>query len=89
MPDKFGITVGKASQISFLLVGIWWWGFAQLALIKLPKGNRSESKQKNNLILSGYQELNKVFTAEFDVPHVETQLIDVNGQQANEILNAA
>ena len=41
-------------------MGIWWWGFAQLALIKLPKGNRSESKQKNNLILSGYQELNKV-----------------------------
>jgi len=60
IPEKFGITTGKASQISFLLVGIWWWGFAQLALIKLPKGNRSESKQKNNLILSGYQELNKV-----------------------------
>lgn len=26
-PDLFGITVGKASQISFLLVGVWWWGF--------------------------------------------------------------
>jgi MFS transporter, UMF1 family len=35
-PDSFGITVGKASQISFLLVGIWWWGFAQISLRRLP-----------------------------------------------------
>ena len=61
IPEKFGITTGKASQISFLLVGIWWWGFAQLALIRLPKGNRSESKVKSNLILGGYKELNKVW----------------------------
>jgi hypothetical protein len=33
--------------------------------------------------------LNKVFTAEYDVPYVNTQLIDINGQQANEILNVA
>ena len=26
-PELFGITVGKASQISFLLVGLWWVGF--------------------------------------------------------------
>jgi UMF1 family MFS transporter len=61
IPEKFGITTSKASQISFLLVGIWWWGFAQLALIRLPKGNPSASKQKNNLILGGYKELNKVW----------------------------
>jgi MFS transporter, UMF1 family len=36
MPEKFGITTGKASQLSFLLVGIWWWGFGQLALRGLP-----------------------------------------------------
>jgi UMF1 family MFS transporter len=28
MPDKFGLTKGSASQLSFLLVGIWWIGFA-------------------------------------------------------------
>ncbi|MFK4980033.1 MFS transporter, partial [Klebsiella pneumoniae] len=35
-PHTFGITTGKASQISFLLVGIWWWGFGQLSLRRLP-----------------------------------------------------
>ncbi|MFY8006133.1 MAG: MFS transporter, partial [Sediminibacterium sp.] len=24
--DAFGISTGKGSQLSFLLVGIWWWG---------------------------------------------------------------
>ncbi len=36
--DLFGITKGFASQLSFLLVGVWWAGFAQLALRGLPKG---------------------------------------------------
>jgi UMF1 family MFS transporter len=61
-PDSFGITVGKASQISFLLVGIWWWGFAQFALKRLPKsvpaGGNKSSKQ---IIKGGYKELNKVW----------------------------
>lgn len=61
IPEKFGITTGKASQISFLLVGIWWWAFAQFALIRLPKGSPSSSKENKSLILGGYQELNKVW----------------------------
>jgi UMF1 family MFS transporter len=43
-PDLFGITIGKASQISFLLVGIWWWGFGQFSLARLPKAHPSRSK---------------------------------------------
>ncbi|MFM2016084.1 MAG: hypothetical protein RIQ51_1574, partial [Bacteroidota bacterium] len=31
-PDLFGITVGKASQISFLLAGVWWFGFGHWAI---------------------------------------------------------
>jgi MFS transporter, UMF1 family len=61
-PDLFGITVGKASQISFLLVGIWWWGFGQLALSRLPKtipaGNPNN---KGSIFTNGYKELNKVW----------------------------
>ena len=30
MHDTFGITEGRGSQISFFLVGVWWWGFGQL-----------------------------------------------------------
>lgn len=75
VPEKFGITTGKASQISFLLVGIWWWGFAQLALIKLPKGIPSRSKVKSNLILGGYQELNKVWQQIKKLPILKRYLL--------------
>ena len=62
MPEKFGITGGKAAQISFLLVGIWWWGFGQLALSRLPKGKSAEHKiNKGNIFTSGYKELRIVW----------------------------
>lgn len=61
-PDLFGITVGKASQISFLLVGIWWWGFGQFSLARLPKGTPIEqSGDRGNILTHGYKELNKVW----------------------------
>lgn len=61
-PELFGITVGKASQISFLLVGIWWWGFGQLALSRLPKGTPIATAQDRGSVLThGYKELNKVW----------------------------
>jgi len=61
-PELFSITTSKASQISFLLVGIWWWGFAQLALKRLPKGTAKNVIQENKMILfSGYKELMKVW----------------------------
>lgn len=60
--DKFGITVGKASQISFLLVGVWWWGFGQFSLRRLPKGTPIETPaDRGNLFTHGYRELNKVW----------------------------
>jgi MFS transporter, UMF1 family len=62
MPEKFGINTGKASQISFLLVGIWWWGFGQFALSRLPKGIPAVDKpEKGHLFTHGYKELNKVW----------------------------
>ena len=61
-PDLFGITVGKASQISFLLVGIWWWGFGQFALSRLPKGTPiKQSEDSGNVLTNGYKELSKVW----------------------------
>ncbi len=62
MPDTFGITVGKASQISFLLVGIWWWGFGQLALSRLPRTTPAGNPEsKGSIFTNGYKELNKVW----------------------------
>jgi MFS transporter, UMF1 family len=60
-PDWFGITVGKASQISFLLVGIWWMAFGWSAISKLPAGHGVKGTHNNNLITQGYKELHKVW----------------------------
>lgn len=61
-PELFGITVGKASQISFLLAGIWWFGFGQGSIAKLPAGLRVvKSGQTDNVFVGGYKELHKVW----------------------------
>jgi UMF1 family MFS transporter len=60
-PELFGITVGKASQISFLLVGIWWIGFGWLAIARLPDGRGVKGTHTKNLFTQGYKELHKVW----------------------------
>ncbi|MDA3954555.1 MAG: MFS transporter [Bacteroidales bacterium] len=60
-PELFGFT-GKtnATKFGFLLVGLWWLGFSQIAfyyLKDLPTGNRITSKVLNKGII----ELKKVF----------------------------
>jgi UMF1 family MFS transporter len=47
-------------RISFLLTGIWWLGFAQIPLTRLPKGVYIKSGKGKNL-MHGYQELLKVW----------------------------
>src|SRR6185503_13873107 len=62
MAKPFGISEGKGSQISFALVGIWWWGFGQFALRRLPKPIAAGSGDTQHHILSkGYRELQKVW----------------------------
>ncbi len=74
-PQTFGIDGSKAAQISFLLVGIWWWGFGQLALSKLPPGKPSEHKRNEGSILTnGYKELNKVLKQLKELPVLKTYL---------------
>ena len=61
-PDLFGITVGKASQISFLLAGIWWFGFGHWSITNLPASiKNTKTDQSDNLFVGGYKELHKVW----------------------------
>lgn len=48
-------------KYSFLLVGIWWIGFAQITFRRLPKPHNKHGKAEGNVITKGYRELNKVF----------------------------
>ncbi len=74
-PELFGITIGKASQISFLLVGIWWWGFGQLALSRLPKGKPLEKRSdRGSIFTNGYKELNKVWNQLKQLPVLKRYL---------------
>lgn len=51
---------GKASQITFLLVGLWWIGFAQITFRRLPKPETRELK-KGNVLKDGFAEVRKVY----------------------------
>jgi UMF1 family MFS transporter len=61
-----GITpdVGHATRISFVMVGIWWFGFSQITFYYLPKRAHSEKKEKmstGSLLTHGFKELKKVW----------------------------
>ncbi len=73
-PDLFGITTGKASQLSFLLVGIWWWGFGQLALSRLPKGTPASQAKEGSIFTNGYKELRKVWKQLKNLPVLKKYL---------------
>lgn len=50
------------SRFSFLLVGIWWFGFAQVTLFRLPKGTPSANRPEYNVLSNGFIKLKKVIT---------------------------
>ena len=61
-PGWFGI-VDKSfpARLSFLLVGIWWIGFAYIPFTVLPKGSPNAKSHHSNLIRGGFIELGKVW----------------------------
>lgn len=58
-PDLFGLTSGLASRISFVMVGLWWLGFAQITFKRLPK-NIYNKKPEKDYIWKGFKELKNV-----------------------------
>ncbi len=75
MNDKLGITEGKGSQISFLLVGIWWWAFGQYSLRRLPKSVPAGSDDQQNIVSKGYKELQKVWAQVKQLPKLKRFLL--------------
>jgi UMF1 family MFS transporter len=62
-------SAGDAVRWTFLLVGIWWIGFAQITFNRLPKSIPSETfGQKRNFISGGFIELKKVFFQMIQMP---------------------
>lgn len=61
-PEFFGMDPGTSlpARVSFLTVGVWWAGFAQIPFKHLPD-NVFGKKVTNDMIWNGYRELRKTF----------------------------
>jgi UMF1 family MFS transporter len=76
MPDVFGFSgAGQASRVSFLLVGFWWMGFAQITFAYLPKGTAKPLAEGQKLIKMGILELIKVQKSFQHLPSLTRYLV--------------
>lgn len=48
-------------KITFLLVGVWWVGFAQITFNRLPISSLTERKAKHHVLVNGFKELKIVW----------------------------
>jgi UMF1 family MFS transporter len=61
-PEWFGITDSTfAPRLSFLLVGLWWLGWAQIPFSRLPAGRPLKKNSVHNIFYHGFHELRKVW----------------------------
>jgi UMF1 family MFS transporter len=61
LPDSFGFSdAGAASRFSFLLVGIWWIGFAQITFRALPRNPHQRQAPDERYLWRGFKELRGV-----------------------------
>ena len=61
--------------LTFLLVGLWWMGFAQITFANLPKGVAAVEKHNTNVFTEGFKELSKVWQQAKKLPVLKRFLI--------------
>ncbi len=66
---------GDAVRLTFLLVGIWWFGFAQIPFRRLPPGIASGNVENKNVFTGGFLELKKVFKQLIRLPVLKRFLV--------------
>jgi UMF1 family MFS transporter len=72
--EYFGITEAFASRVSFVMVGLWWIGFAQITFKALPN-NSYEKKPEKDFIWKGFKELKIVWLEIKQLPTLKGFLI--------------
>jgi len=73
-PDLFGISASLASRLSFVMVGLWWLGFAQITFKKLPDDIYNKKPEKD-YIWKGFRELKIVAKEVVNYPTLKRFLI--------------
>lgn len=76
-PGLFGLdtsdkTIG--ARVSFLLVGLWWFGFAQITFRALPSNSASNKKMKKHILANGFHELKLVWNQVKELPALKRYL---------------
>jgi UMF1 family MFS transporter len=74
MHSSFGLEKSLATRISFLLVGLWWLGFAQITYKKLPN-HKKEHANEGTVFWKGFDELKQVLKELKHQPSLKTFLI--------------
>lgn len=75
-PEMFGITDPRLpARIGFLMVGLWWLGFAQYTLVHLPKDLKNKFNFK--VLLNGYREINQVVKKAMTMANLKMFLISL------------
>lgn len=74
-PAWFGITDGTLpARLSFLLVGIWWIGFAYIPFTVLPKGSPNAKSHTHDILRGGFIELGRVWQQVKNMPVLKRYL---------------
>ncbi|MCG2614543.1 MFS transporter [Terrimonas sp. NA20] len=63
----------QAIRITFLLVGIWWFGFAQITFRRLPNAT-VRKEQKGHILKDGFIEMKKVYAQVKQLPVLKRYL---------------
>ncbi|MGN6436734.1 MAG: MFS transporter [Agriterribacter sp.] len=79
-PQMFGFNQQQIDEmypvrLSFLLAGLWWFGFAQFTLRVLPLPSKKERQAKKNVLTHGFQELSLVFKQLKHIPVLKRFLL--------------
>ncbi|MFY0631267.1 MAG: MFS transporter [Flavobacteriaceae bacterium] len=73
MHETFGLEKGLATRLSFILVGLWWLGFAQITYKKLPN-HKKENKGEEKVFWKGLAELKLILKELKHQPHLKVFL---------------
>lgn len=79
-PEAFGFHTAfeknyMPARISFVLVGLWWWGFAQIPFRLLPISPQKDRVKKTNVLSNGFLELKKVWSQLKHMPVLKLFLV--------------
>jgi|TARA_B110000503_G_scaffold143788_1_gene248641 MFS transporter, UMF1 family len=75
IPEQLGFSdVGQATRFVFILVGLWWIGFAQIPFRLLPDSSYHQ-KINRDIFKNGYRAMKKVFYKLRELTHMKIYLI--------------